>query len=555
MTVTEQARLAALIDYDLLDAPVEAELTALVRAAAAVAGVPTATINIIDSAQQCQLTTVGFEGTTSSRDDSMCAVRMHEGRTVYLPDARTSPDYVDNPWVTGRLAHVRLYLSAPLITAEGAILGTLCVFHDEVRELSAQQIEAIEDLATVIVALFERRREARRHAETAAREQEQRALHQQALQQLEERQEFTDAVLDTIEVGVVAAGPDGRLTLFNRTAQQWHGLPADFSVDPAHHGQYYRLLTADGATPLAPEDLPLRRALVEGALTDAEMVIAPVDGPNRQVVVNGRGLHRRDGALLGAVVAQHDVTRDRAQRAALEAAQHELQRSNTELAQLASVASHDLRSPLTVIEGYLDLLTDEYEEDLEPQALEWIGVARKAAARMQGLIAALLKYARVESGDNVAEPVELDDVAGQALADLQDEIARSGAELEVQPLPRVRGDAVLLRQLVQNLVNNAIKYRRADVPSRITVSASVDDGPERGDDTVTVTVADNGHGIPDDQLDRVFGMFAKADNTDSHGHGIGLATCHRIVDRHGGRIWAEHTPGGGATLRFTLPRA
>lgn len=547
VSVIEDARLSALVDYDLIDAPVEAEVTALVRAAAAVAGVPTATLNIIDSTQQCQLTTVGFDGGSTAREDSMCNVRLLDGRTVYLPDARTSPDYADNPWVTGRYADVRLYVSAPLITADGAVLGTLCVFHHEVRELTPHQVSAIEDLATVVVALFERRRESRRHAETAVREQQQRELHQDALRQLEERQEFTDAVLDTIEVAVVAAGPDGRVTLFNRCALDWHSLPADFSIEPRDHAEHYALYRADGVTPLSADEVPLRRALVDGSLSGAEMVIAPAGRPAVHVVVAGRNLVTRDGVLLGAVVAMSDVTQDRAQRAALEAAQQELQRSNLELAQMAAVASHDLRSPLTVIEGYLGLLTEVYEDDLEDQALEWVAVVRRAVARMQGLIAALLRYAQVESGECLTTQADLADVAAQAVDDLQEEIAASAATLVIEELPTVAGDAVLLRQLMQNLITNAVKYRHPDRPSRIVVTAEKTD-----DDQVVVSVADNGHGIPDDQLDRVFTMFATADNTDSHGHGIGLATCQRIVERHGGRIWAEATPGGGATLRFTL---
>src|SRR4051794_13203963 len=151
----EAARLAALHEYQLLDQPVDDELSAVVRVAALVAGVPTATLNLIDENRQCQLTTVGFEGGDSPRTDSMCAIQFRNGRMTHVPDASKHPLYSSNPWVTGRLARVRFYASAPLITPEGYALGTLCVFDERVKSLTGEQISRIQDLSDVLVALFE----------------------------------------------------------------------------------------------------------------------------------------------------------------------------------------------------------------------------------------------------------------------------------------------------------------------------------------------------------------------------------------------------------------
>ncbi len=115
----EAARLAALRDYRLLDAPADDELTAVVRAAALVAGVPHATLNLVDEDRQCQLTTVGFEGADSARADSMCALHFEEGLLVHVPDASRDPRFARNPWVDGRLGHVRTYASSPLVSADG----------------------------------------------------------------------------------------------------------------------------------------------------------------------------------------------------------------------------------------------------------------------------------------------------------------------------------------------------------------------------------------------------------------------------------------------------
>jgi GAF domain-containing protein len=183
----EQLRLAALHGYGVVDAPSDDELDALVRVAASVAGVPTATLNLIDENRQCQLTTVGFEGGDSARADSMCAIQLEAGAFIHVPDAREDPRYTNNPWVTGVLADVRFYASAPLVTAEGHALGTLCVFGTERHELTAEQIARLKDLASIVLALFERRRQARRTAELAAEAAAQRQAIERAHAALADR--------------------------------------------------------------------------------------------------------------------------------------------------------------------------------------------------------------------------------------------------------------------------------------------------------------------------------------------------------------------------------
>ncbi|MFI7601897.1 ATP-binding protein [Actinoplanes sp. NPDC049681] len=543
MSGDERERLAALHEYRLLDAPADDELEAVVRVAAMVAGVPTATLNLIDENRQCQLTTTGFEGGDSPRADSMCAIRFETGEFTYVRDASLDPVYAANPWVTGLLADVRFYASAPLVTPQGHALGTLCVFDSQPRELDAEQIARLKDLAQVILALFERRRQARVNAGLLA--------------EAEARQEFTDAVLETIDVAVVAADPSGHLSMFNRAGRAWHGLDADASLEPEELPERYQLFRADGVTPLPADEIPLLCALRDGSVHGAEMIIRPSGIPPRHVVASGRAMTSPGGTPLGAVVAMTDVTADRAQRRALEQAHTdlaatiaELQRSNLELEQFAGVVSHDLAAPLAVVNGYLELLSDEYGDRLDPQAQKWMGSATRAIARMQGLISALLTYARAGSEPCRREKTDLGEIAGQALSDLRDSVADVGAEVTVAAdLPRLDVDPTLMRQLLQNLVANAVKYRHPDRPARIEVAAV-----PRGDDWL-VTVTDNGIGIAESQRRRVFEMFAQVEPGARAGYGVGLSTCQRIVERHGGRIWADATPGGGTTIAFTLPGA
>ena len=392
-------------------------------------------------------------------------------------------------------------------------------------------------------------------AEQHALAEEQRDLAEQAMAESEARGELNEAILDTVDVGIAVATPDGHLAALNRTALQWHGLPATTALDSAEHAVVHSVYAVDGVTPLLTGDTPLARALRDGSVEDVEVVIAPAGEPPRTVVCSGRTLGSADGAPLGAVVVMTDVTASRAREAALSDAHAqlaerstELERSNTELAQFAGVASHDLNSPLTVIAGYVEMLGEVYGEALGEQGREWVATALNGTTRMKELIEALLAYSHAGAARCQRERVDLRLVHDQAVLDLRAAVQAAGAKVSAASLPVLCGDPVLLRQLLQNLIGNAIKYRSPQRPCRIGVSAHLD-GEEW-----TVVVADNGLGIPAEQREAVFAMFAQVDRAARTGHGIGLATCQRIVERHGGRIWVEETPGGGATVRFTMPQ-
>ncbi|MBU2664184.1 PAS domain-containing protein [Actinoplanes bogorensis] len=545
----EQRRLAVLHEYCVLDAPADEELTTVVRVAALVAGVPTATLNLIDESRQCQLTTYGFEGGNTARSDSMCAIQFRAGRFVHVSDAREHPVYRDNPWVDGRLAYVRFYASAPLITPEGYALGTLCAFDDQVKELSDDQAGRLIDLADVLVALFERRRQAR--------------LNERLAVETEHRKKFITAVLETIDVGLVVADHDGHVTLLNRAARDWHGMDADSSLDPSALPSRYGLFDADGHSRLTPEQIPLLRALREGRIENVEMTVRVPARPALLISCNGARMMDDAGDILGAVVAMTDVTADRAYRREIErasaeiaargdqltAALVELRRSNEELEQFAGAVSHDLVRPMAAAHGFLDLLAGEYKGTLDDRATKWLTGAMRSVERMQKLVDSLLRYARAGQTPYQAEPVPLNNVVLDVLADLRTATESSGAQISAtDDLPTIQGDPVLLRQLFQNLIDNAMKYRHPARPCHITVSA------EAHPDGWIVRVADNGIGIPPSQRSRVFEMFAQVDPKQQKGYGIGLSTCLRILERHHGTIDLEETPGGGTTVCLKLPR-
>lgn len=225
----------------------------------------------------------------------------------------------------------------------------------------------------------------------------------------------------------------------------------------------------------------------------------------------------------------------------------ELERSNTELQQFASVASHDLTEPLRMITSYLELLNIKAQKKLGAEEQEFIGYAVDGARRMQMLIQDLLAYARVGTRGRPLEPTDCEKVMETALTNLKVAISESKAVIEHDVLPVVMGDAVQLAQVFQNLLGNAIKFH-GNAPPRIHVGAK-----SRGGEWL-FRVKDNGIGIDPKNFERIFVLFQRLHTRQEYpGTGMGLAICKKIIERHGGRIWVESQPGQGTTFFFTIP--
>lgn len=238
-----------------------------------------------------------------------------------------------------------------------------------------------------------------------------------------------------------------------------------------------------------------------------------------------------------------------AQAAELAQRNRELAQRNADLRQFAYAVSHDLKAPLRSVHGFAQLLERRYGDRLDDDGREFLQLITDGARRMQAMIDGLLEFARVERADPELVPVALGEVVAASLADLRDDIAARGARVEIrEPLPAVRGDATLLRQLVQNLVSNAIKY--CEGQPEVEIAA------RRDGDRVLLSVRDNGFGIPPEQRNRIFELFARLHTPYEYpGSGIGLAVCRRIAELHGGWIRVESTPGAGSTFTVSLPAA
>ena len=246
-----------------------------------------------------------------------------------------------------------------------------------------------------------------------------------------------------------------------------------------------------------------------------------------------------EGGRRYVAVAHFDVTERVEYRARLE-------ESNRQLEEFASALAHDLREPLRMVTNYLELLEHRYGDDFDEEADEFVAFAVDAAERMQAMVEGLLTYSRIDGQDTSFGPVDLGDVVADVVRDLGMRIDEADTEITVEPLPTVRGDASQLRQVFQNLLDNAIEYS-GDEPPRVAIDA------ERAGDECVVSVSDEGIGIDPTDADRVFDIFQRLHTNEEHeGTGIGLALCERIVDRHGGDIWVDSDPGDGTTFSFTL---
>ncbi|WP_247729637.1 PAS domain S-box protein [Halovivax limisalsi] len=282
---------------------------------------------------------------------------------------------------------------------------------------------------------------------------------------------------------------------------------------------------------------PYLRAVFEGESNSFDLEFG-----DRHLNAHALPVHDADGDIYAGMLVVQDVTERTEYRRRLES-------SNERLETFAYAASHDLQEPLRMVTSYLQLLERRYGDELGADGREFLEFAVDGAERMREMIDGLLEYSRVETRGDPFEPIDLNDVLEDVRRDLEVRIAESDAEISAERLPRVRGDASQLRQVFQNLLENAIAYS-GDEPPTIEISAERD-----GDDWI-VSVRDDGIGIDPDDQERIFDVFQRLHTHDEHpGTGIGLALTRRIVERHGGEIRVESDPGEGATFSFGLPAA
>lgn len=309
----------------------------------------------------------------------------------------------------------------------------------------------------------------------------------------------------------------------------------------------------DEDRPLLQEFLAKQR---EGRVGEVEYRIRREDGSVRWIWDRAYPLKDPTGQVYRVAGVAEDVSRQKSMLEELQGALRrqeksleELARSNRELEQFAYVASHDLKEPLRMVSSYVQLLEKQFRNKLSPDADEYIGYAVRGAHRMHEMINDLLAYGRLGRDTEGFHDVDAKQLLTEVLETFEDRIRESGAKVLQFPLPVVRGNPSQLRQVFQNLIGNALKFRRTERPPEIRISA-VDRA-----NFWQFEVADNGIGIETAYLTRIFIIFQRLHSKDAYpGTGIGLAICKKIIERHGGEIWAESRETQGASFFFTLPK-
>jgi PAS domain S-box-containing protein len=360
-----------------------------------------------------------------------------------------------------------------------------------------------------------------------------------ALRESEERFRLT---FELAASGIAHVSLDGHFLLVNQRLCEILGLEKDeligLSVKDISHpddrdvtdAERMRVRTGD----IEAAHLEKRYLRKDGAVVWVDLAIALARGG--------------DGAPDYEIAIFDDITERKQAEAALNHAHEELKRSNSELAQFAYVASHDLQEPLRMVSSYTQLLARRYGDKLDGDAREFMAFVVDGAARMKQLIEDLLAYSRVGTRGREFKPVATDAPLRRAILNLRSAIEESSAAVTFDALPALEADEMQLAQLFQNLIGNALKFRSASVP-RIHIAS------KEKQYEWEFSVTDNGIGVEPQYFERIFKVFQRLhDKGEYPGTGIGLAICKKVVERHQGRIWVESKPGEGTTFLFTLPK-
>jgi|GEM_PF-1201106 len=356
---------------------------------------------------------------------------------------------------------------------------------------------------------------------------------EKAISQERNKLEF---ILDSLPVAVTVADSTGRVTTINSQVNEiWGG---DITKVSAIRCVGYNPDTGDR---LHPDDWPLAKAMSEATpVGPMEIDIVGLDRKRKTILASAVPMKAEDGRLTGGLQAYVDITSQKN-------VEMELARSNAQLQNFAYVASHDLREPLRTISGFLEILAMDYGDRLDDTAKDYISRAVNASARLHNMIDDLLTFSRLETRKQLFKKVDLNDILKVTLSDLSQTIHDHRAKIKADILPSAMVDEQQMATVFRNLVDNGVKFHGND-PPHVRITA------KRQPNAWQISFADNGIGIDAAFHGKIFNMFTRLHTRkDYPGNGIGLATCKKIVERHGGRIWVESEAGKGSTFSFTLP--
>lgn len=550
----EHERLQALQACRLLDTPPEPAFDDLARIASQLCGTPIALVSLVDQDRQWFKSRIGLDATETPREQAFCAHAILQHEVLVVPDATMDARFRDNPLVTGGPG-IRFYAGAPLEVADGRRIGTLCVIDTVAHELGAAQREALAALARQVVAQIE----LRLHVSELQAAHERQNLFERQLQrfnaemkalvdhrtvELKAERDRAELYFDIAGNMMVVADNDGRIVRANRMAAEVLGRPG--SSLPGR--DWFELCFPENER---ADARAFFAQLVSGERDAARRFrghVLTADGQLRVVSWHTTRLHDEQGVTTGLLGVGEDIT------ARLQAEEHlqrtlaELERSNIALQQFVHVASHDLREPINSILNFAKLLRRDANEADATRRERYVDFIVRGGERLRTLVDDLLAFVRLDATEARMDAVNLAELVEDTRQSLAAAIARSGATIRVTPLPVIRGDRSLLGLLLQNVIDNALKFHAPGEPPEVDIAYAV------VDDELHVSVRDKGIGIAPEFQERIFEAFQRLHaQAEYEGTGLGLALSRRIADMHHGRIFVESQPGAGSRFVLALP--
>jgi PAS domain S-box-containing protein len=521
----ETARLEVLKQYGVRDLPLGEGLDDLTQLTVQLCDAPIAFIALVDEKSTWFKSSVGIDPTGMPRENSFCNHALDHRDIFVVPDATRDARFAQNPWVAGAQA-IRFYAGAPLISPEGAVLGTLSLLDRRPRDFTHAQRQSLRALARQVMIHFDKHRQA-----TALRLSEER---------------FASA-FDHAPIGVALVSLTGRWLKVNRALCDLVG----YSADELAQLSFQDLTHSEDLD----SDLAHVRDLIEGRATAYHMEKRYHHKDGRVVWVN---LHvslarNRENKPLHFISQIQDITESREAMARQKELTDKAQAAERAKSDFLATMSHEIRTPLNGVIGMANILADTELNEMQRECVETINTSGES---LLAVINDILDYSKIEAGRLEMEhrPFNLHQCVEEAVDLFATQIRAKGLEATYLVAPeiprRLVGDTLRLRQVLVNLLGNAIKFTaRGEIDVRVELTRRDEQGCH-----LVFSVKDSGIGIPRDKIDKLFQAFQQVDSSTSRrygGSGLGLAICKRLTAMMHGRIWADSQPGEGSTFSFS----
>ncbi len=550
-----------LTKYGLNSSEAKAKLNEEMLLLATLCNCPVAFVSILHEDFYYIVGQEGIDSTGMPASETLSKYISKAEKTLVIEDTLKHRNFEDNPMVNNSKP-IRFYAGVPLTSSEGRRAGVVCVMDYQSKKLNARQLACLEMIANRVHEVMEyHKRSASYFADLESKFAEDGSLNigqrqelllqeinalsnknerlkrqeeslKYALSLLQEKQKELIDMLDAAPGCGSILDTEFKYLFANKKYDEWFGLSRD------------QLLGKSMEKTIGPEGFaqiqPMLAKVFKGESQQFEYQADTNEG--LKTVRVDCTPRTSEGKIEQIYIFAHDVSE-------MHQVQVQLQNTNDDLKFFSSRASHDLKAPLGIIESFSNVLQNDFSDQLDETGLQYLSFIQESAAQMKRLVTDLFAFARAGRSDGkIPDLLDLNEVLAIVKKNIHLLIEESGAEITVnQTLPAVRvrqSDAV---QLLQNLIANSIKYKQADKNPNIEIAYTLDKG------NAAITVSDNGIGIEQENLEKVFDPFFRSYHPNINGSGIGLATCQKVVDHYNGKIWITSKVGEGSQFHFTLP--